>query len=116
MPYSGPASACGIIGKTMSAYFRMIKHNGGINGRKTAHNTSTAPIEVLKHCGDNLARENVMKVVANMDFEISTFIPGIASRLADGFLSDRAGADDEIQRRELAAVRADPRRPRGVGD
>ena len=41
MPYSGPASACGIIGKTMSAYFRMIKHNGGINGRKTAHNTST---------------------------------------------------------------------------
>ena len=77
MPYSGPASAYGIIGKTMSAYFRMIKHNGGINGRKTAHNTSTAPIEVLKHCGDNLARENVMKVVANMDFEISTYIPGI---------------------------------------
>ena len=77
MPYSGPASACGIIGKTMSAYFRMIKHNGGINGRKTAHNTSTAPIEVLKHCGDNLARENVMKVVANMDFEINTYIPGI---------------------------------------
>ena len=24
MPYSGPASAYGIIGKTMSAYFRMI--------------------------------------------------------------------------------------------
>ena len=61
----------------MSAYFRMIKDNGGINGRKTAHNTSTAPIEVLKRCGDNLARENVMKVVANMDFEISTYIPGI---------------------------------------
>ena len=55
----------------------MIKHNGGINGRETAHNTSTAPIEVLKHCGDNLARENVMKVVANMDFEINTYIPGI---------------------------------------
>ena len=61
----------------MSAYFRMIKHNGGINGRETAHNTSTAPIEVLKRCGDNLTRENVMKVVANMDFEISTYSPGI---------------------------------------
>ncbi|MGY4506234.1 branched-chain amino acid transport system substrate-binding protein [Bradyrhizobium sp. GM24.11] len=34
MPYSGPASAFGIIGKTMSAYFRMINDNGGINGRK----------------------------------------------------------------------------------
>ena len=34
MPYSGPASSYGIIGKTMSAYFRMINDNGGINGRK----------------------------------------------------------------------------------
>src|SRR5262249_34488216 len=30
IPYSGPASAYGIIGKTMSAYFRMINDNGGI--------------------------------------------------------------------------------------
>src|SRR6202171_5023476 len=34
MPYSGPASAYGIIGKTMNAYFRMINDNGGVNGRK----------------------------------------------------------------------------------
>src|SRR5260370_23494732 len=34
MAYSGPASAYGIIGKTMSAYFRMINDNGGVNGRK----------------------------------------------------------------------------------
>ncbi|HEV7411242.1 MAG TPA: branched-chain amino acid ABC transporter substrate-binding protein, partial [Bradyrhizobium sp.] len=34
MPYSGPASAYGIIGKTMSAYFRMINDTGGVNGRK----------------------------------------------------------------------------------
>src|ERR1700692_4002812 len=34
MPYSGPASAYGIIGKTMSAFFRMINDNGGFNGRK----------------------------------------------------------------------------------
>src|SRR3984957_19789178 len=34
MPYSGPASAYGINGKTMSAYFRMINDNGGVNGRK----------------------------------------------------------------------------------
>ena len=34
MPYSGPASAYGIIGKTMSAYMRMVNDNGGVNGRK----------------------------------------------------------------------------------
>ena len=34
VPYSGPASAYGIIGKTEEAYFKMINDNGGINGRK----------------------------------------------------------------------------------
>ena len=34
MPYSGPASAYGVIGKTGDAYFRMINDQGGINGRK----------------------------------------------------------------------------------
>jgi branched-chain amino acid transport system substrate-binding protein len=34
MPYSGPASAYGVIGKTEDAYFKMINTEGGINGRK----------------------------------------------------------------------------------
>ncbi|ODM70818.1 ABC transporter substrate-binding protein [Bradyrhizobium elkanii] len=34
MPYSGPASAYGVIGKTEAAYFRMINDAGGIHGRK----------------------------------------------------------------------------------
>jgi branched-chain amino acid transport system substrate-binding protein len=34
MPYSGPASAYGVIGKMEDAYFRMINESGGINGRK----------------------------------------------------------------------------------
>ena len=34
MPYSGPASAYGIIGRTEVAYFKMINAQGGINGRK----------------------------------------------------------------------------------
>jgi branched-chain amino acid transport system substrate-binding protein len=34
MPYSGPASAYGVIGKTEQAYFNMINAEGGINGRK----------------------------------------------------------------------------------
>jgi len=34
MPYSGPASAYGTIGKLQQAYFQKINDEGGINGRK----------------------------------------------------------------------------------
>jgi ABC-type branched-subunit amino acid transport system substrate-binding protein len=34
MPYSGPASAYGVIGRAMAAYFKMINEAGSINGRK----------------------------------------------------------------------------------
>ena len=34
MPYSGPASAYGVIGNTEAAYFKMINEQGGVNGRK----------------------------------------------------------------------------------
>jgi branched-chain amino acid transport system substrate-binding protein len=34
IPYSGPASAYGVIGRAEAAYFKMINEQGGINGRK----------------------------------------------------------------------------------
>ncbi len=34
MPYSGPVSAFGILGKGEVAYFKMVNDRGGINGRK----------------------------------------------------------------------------------
>lgn len=34
VPYSGPASAFGSYGRTMTGYFNMINEAGGINGRK----------------------------------------------------------------------------------
>jgi branched-chain amino acid transport system substrate-binding protein len=33
-PYSGPASSYGTVARTLSAYFKMINDQGGINGRK----------------------------------------------------------------------------------
>ncbi len=36
MPYSGPASSYGTIGKAEAAYFKMINEHGGVNGRKIA--------------------------------------------------------------------------------
>ena len=34
MPYSGPISGYGTIGRAELAYFKMINDGGGINGRK----------------------------------------------------------------------------------
>lgn len=34
MPYSGPASIVGTLGKAHTAYFRMMNDKGGVNGRK----------------------------------------------------------------------------------
>src|SRR6201989_536984 len=34
VPYSGPASAYGVNGKTIAAYFNKVNAEGGINGRK----------------------------------------------------------------------------------
>ena len=35
-------------------------------------------VQVLKHCGDNLTRENVMKQAASIkDFELGGLLPGI---------------------------------------
>ena len=34
MPYSGPASSYGVIGKTEAAFFKMINEQGGVAGRK----------------------------------------------------------------------------------
>lgn len=46
-------------------------------GPLTAWNASRVLIEVLKTCGDNLTRANVMKHVANLDMQLDTYIPGI---------------------------------------
>jgi len=34
MPYSGPASAYGVIGKTEQGFIKMVNEKGGVNGRK----------------------------------------------------------------------------------
>jgi branched-chain amino acid transport system substrate-binding protein len=36
IPYSGPASSFGTVGRAQAAYYRMVNENGGINGRKIA--------------------------------------------------------------------------------
>jgi len=44
----------------------------------TGYNLAQTLVQVLKHCGDDLTRENVMKQAANLkDFRTDNLLPGI---------------------------------------
>jgi branched-chain amino acid transport system substrate-binding protein len=69
MPYSGPASAYGIIGKTMSAYFRMINDNGGINGRKInfiSYDDSYSPPKAVEQARKLVERDAVLLIFGSL--------------------------------------------------
>ena len=64
-------------------------------------------VQVLKQCGDNLTRDNVMKQAASLkDFRTEVLLPGIKiNTAADRFRPDLLASTDEIQGREVGAVR-----------
>ncbi|ROZ74952.1 hypothetical protein [Ramlibacter sp. WS9] len=85
MPYSGPASAYGTLGKAMAAYFDKANAAGGINGRK-GYSMAATMVQVLRRVGDNLTRENVMKQAASLSFAPPMLYPGIEVKTsADDF-------------------------------
>ena len=64
-------------------------------------------VQVLKQCGDNLTRENIMKQAANLkDFRTEVLLPGIKiNTCADQFRPDQPASADDVQGRALGAVR-----------
>uniref|UniRef100_Q07K18 Extracellular ligand-binding receptor n=1 Tax=Rhodopseudomonas palustris (strain BisA53) TaxID=316055 RepID=Q07K18_RHOP5 len=65
MPYSGPASAYGAIGKTEAAYFQMINDNGGINGRKVnfiSYDDSYSPPKAVEQARKLVESDEVLAV------------------------------------------------------
>jgi len=65
MPYSGPASAYGIIGKIEAAYFRMINDQGGINGRKInfiSHDDGYSPPKAVEQARKLVESDEVLLV------------------------------------------------------
>lgn len=94
MPYSGPLSGYGTLGRVEAAYFRTLNDRGGINGRKInfislddgfqppktveATRRLVEQDEALLLCGNDLPRENVMRQVANLhDLQLPLLRPGI---------------------------------------
>jgi len=62
MPYSGPASAYGTIGKAELAYFNMINEQGGVNGRKIelmSLDDSYSPPKAVEQVRRLVEQENV---------------------------------------------------------
>jgi len=62
MPYSGPASAYGTIGRVEAAYFQMINEQGGINGRKLtllSLDDNYSPPKTLEQTRRLIEQENV---------------------------------------------------------
>jgi branched-chain amino acid transport system substrate-binding protein len=63
MPYSGPASAYGTIGKTEAAYFKMINDQGGINGRKiefVTYDDAYSPPKTVEQVRKLVESDNVL--------------------------------------------------------
>src|SRR5438309_9309964 len=66
MPYSGPASAYGTIGKSEAAYFRMINEQGGVNGRKInfiSLDDGYSPPKTVEQVRKLVEQEEVLAVV-----------------------------------------------------
>src|SRR5260370_4333238 len=52
MPYSGPVSAYGTIGRGLDAYFKKLNDEGGINGRKInflSYDDGYTPARAVEH-------------------------------------------------------------------
>ena len=81
------------------------------------YSTSQLMIHVLKQCGDNLTRENVMKQATSLkNVAARSAAAGHRRQHHAGRLSrQQAAADDEVQRRALGTVRPDPRGRRSGG-
>ena len=75
------------------------------------YSTAQLMVHVLKQCGDDLTRENVMKQATNLKNVAAR--SGAAGHQgqhhAERLPRQQAVADDEVQRRALGTVRPDPR-------
>src|SRR6195256_6585028 len=63
MPYSGAASAYGVIGKTEQAYFNKINAEGGINGRKInfiSYDDGYSPPKTVEQARKLVERDEVL--------------------------------------------------------
>jgi branched-chain amino acid transport system substrate-binding protein len=77
MPYSGPASAYGTIGKTLAAYFNKINAEGGINGRKitfVSYDDGYAPPKTVEQARRLVESDDVLLILNSLGTAHNTAI------------------------------------------
>src|ERR1700704_6658946 len=77
MPYSGPASAYGVIGKTEEAYFNKINAEGGINGRKisfVSYDDSYSPPKAVEQARKLVESDEVLFIFNSLGTPPNTAI------------------------------------------
>src|SRR6266566_4179988 len=69
IPYSGPAAAYGIIGKTIAAFFNRINDQGGINGRRISfisYDDSYNPQQTVELTRKLVEEDKVLLIFASL--------------------------------------------------
>jgi branched-chain amino acid transport system substrate-binding protein len=77
MPYSGPASAYAVIGKTQTAFFRMINDEGGINGREIdfiSYDDGYSPPKTFEQARKLVEDDNVLLIFNSLGTPTNTAI------------------------------------------
>ena len=96
MPYSGPASAYGIIGKTEAAYFNMLNEQGGINGRRLnfiSRDDGYSPPKTVEQVRQLVEQENVLLLFSTLGTPTNTAIHQYANENKVPQLFISTGAD-----------------------
>jgi len=77
MPYSGPASAYGTIGKAATAFFEMLNEQGGINGRKIrfiSYDDGYSPPKTVEQARKLVEQDDAMLIFASLGTATNTAI------------------------------------------
>src|SRR5947207_7835617 len=77
MPYSGPVSAFGALGKGEVAYFKMLNERGGINGRKMnliSHYDSYAPPKTVEQTRRLVESDEIALILSSIGTAHNTAI------------------------------------------
>ncbi len=79
VPYSGPASALGSLGKAEAAYFAMINEQGGVNGRKInfiTRDDSYSPPKTVEQTRKLVEEDQVLLIFGTVGTPPNTAIQG----------------------------------------
>ena len=97
VPYTGPASAYGVIGKVMAAYFDKVNAEGGIKGRKInfiSYDDAYNPTKTMEATRKLVEEDNVLFILASLGTNTEPGGPPLSEREEDPAAVRRLGRDD----------------------